>query len=121
MYINAIGHYIPSTRVSNEYFKNINGLEADWIVQRTGIETRSRCSEEENVDTMAFEAVENALPRLPYSIKEVGLIVAAHYCAFDTVGTAAHRIQRKYEIERAKVLYASSACSSFVNGLEIIE
>ena len=121
MYINAIGHYIPTQRVTNEFFKNVNGLDADWIVQRTGIETRSRCSEEENVDTMAFEAVENALPRLPYTIGEVDLIVAAHYCAFDTVGTAAHRVQRKYDIKGAKVLYASSACSSFVNGLEIIE
>ena len=121
MYINAIGHYIPSDRVSNEYFKDLNGLDADWIVQRTGIESRSRCSEGENVDTMAYEAVENALPRLPYSIQDVDLIVAAHYCAFDTVGTAAHRVQRKYGIEGAKAVYASSACSSFVNGLEIIE
>ena len=121
MYINAIGHYIPSKRISNEYFKDLNGLDADWIVQRTGIESRSRCSENENVDTMAFEAVENALPRLPYPIKDVDLIVAAHYCAFDTVGTAAHRVQRRYGIEGAKAVYASSACSSFVNGLEIIE
>lgn len=121
MYINAIGHYIPSDRVSNEYFKDLNGLDADWIVQRTGIESRSRCSEGENVDTMAYEAVENALPRLPYPIQDVDLIVAAHYCAFDTVGTAAHRVQRKYGIEGAKAVYASSACSSFVNGLEIIE
>lgn len=121
MYINAIGHYIPSNRVSNEYFKELNGLDADWIVQRTGIESRSRCAEGENVDTMAFEAVDNAIPRLPYSIKDVDLIVAAHYCAFDTVGTAAHRVQRKYGIEDAKAVYASSACSSFVNGLEIIE
>ena len=121
MYINAIGHYIPSKRISNEYFKELNGLDADWIIQRTGIESRSRCSEDENVDTMAFEAVENALPRLPYPIKDVDLIVAAHYCAFDTVGTAAHRVQRKYGIEGAKAVYASSACSSFVNGLEIIE
>lgn len=121
MYINAIGHYIPSNRVSNDYFKELNGLDADWIVQRTGIESRSRCEEGENVDTMAFEAVENALPRLPYSIKDVDLIVAAHYCAFDTVGTAAHRVQRRYGIEGAKAVYASSACSSFVNGLEIIE
>ena len=29
MYINAIGHYIPSDRVSNEYFKDLNGLDAD--------------------------------------------------------------------------------------------
>lgn len=121
MYINAIGHYIPSNRVSNEYFKELNGLDADWIVQRTGIESRSRCAEGENVDTMAFEAVDNAIPRLPYSIKDVDLIVAAHYCAFDTVGTTAHRVQRKYGIEDAKAVYASSACSSFVNGLEIIE
>lgn len=121
MYINAIGHYIPSNRITNEYFKDLNGLDADWIVQRTGIESRSRCSDDENVDTMAFEAVENALPRLPYPIKDVDLIVAAHYCAYDTVGTAAHRVQRKYGIEGAKAVYASSACSSFVNGLEIIE
>lgn len=121
MYINSIGHYIPSSRISNEYFKDLNGLDADWIVQRTGIESRSRCNEDENVDTMAYEAVENALPRLPYSIKDVDLIVAAHYCAFDTVGTVAHRVQRKYGIEGAKAVYASSACSSFVNGLEFIE
>lgn len=121
MYINAIGHYVPTNRVSNEYFKDLNGLDADWILQRTGIETRSRCSEDETVDTMAFEAVENALPRLPYPIQDVDLIVAAHYCAYDTVGTAAHRVQRKFKIEGAKVVFASSACSSFVNGLEIIE
>ena len=121
MYINAIGHYIPSNRISNEYFKDLNGLDADWIVQRTGIESRSRCSDDENVDTMAYEAVENALPRLPYPIKDVDLIVAAHYCAYDTVGTAAHRVQRKFGIADAKAVYASSACSSFVNGLEIIE
>ncbi|MDE5871102.1 MAG: ketoacyl-ACP synthase III [Muribaculaceae bacterium] len=121
MYINAIGHYIPSKRISNDYFKDLNGLDADWIVQRTGIETRSRCSEDENVDTMAYEAVENAIPRLPYPIKDIDLIVAAHYCAFDTVGTVAHRVQRKFGIEGAKAVYASSACSSFVNGLEIVE
>lgn len=121
MYINAIGHYIPSKRITNEYYKELNGLDADWIMQRTGIETRSRCGEDENVDTMAIEAVESALPNLPYPIKDVDLIVSAHYCAYDTVGTVAHKVQRKYDISGAKALYASSACSSFVNGLEIVE
>lgn len=121
MYINAIGHYIPSQRIDNAHFKELNGLDSDWIVQRTGIRTRSRCPEGEGIDSMAVDAVEAALPRLPYSIKEVGLIVAAHYCAYDTVGTVAHKLQRHYDIEGAKALYASSACSSFVNGLEIVE
>lgn len=121
MYINAIGHYIPSTRIGNEHFKNLNGLESDWILQRTGIRTRSRCAEGEGIDSMAVDAVEDALPRLPYPVQDVDLIVAAHYCAYDTVGTVAHKIQRRYDIKGAKALYASSACSSFVNGMEIVE
>lgn len=121
MYINAMGYYVPERRINNEYFKDINGLTADWIVQRTGIETRSRVSENENVNTMAFAAIDNALPELPYDIKSVDLIVAASYCAYDTVATPAHEAQRKYNINGAKAVYASAACSSFINGLEIIE
>ncbi len=121
MYINAIGHYIPSGRVPNEYFLNVNGLTSDWIMQRTGIKTRSKAADEENVDTMALEAVDNALPSLPYDIKEVNLIVAAAYSVFDTVGTTAHVVQRQYGISHAKAVYASAACSSFINGLEIVE
>lgn len=121
MYINAIGHYIPGKRISNAYFKELNGLDPEWIVQRTGIESRSRCEEGETVDTMAFQAVDDAIQRLPYSIKDVDLIVAAHYCAYDTVATVAHRVQCRYEIAGAKALYVSSACSSFVNGLEVVE
>lgn len=121
MYINAIGQYIPANRISNAYFKELNGLDPEWIVQRTGIETRSRCAEGETVDTMAFQAVDDAIERLPYSVKDVDLIVAAHYCAYDTVATVAHMVQRHYEVAGAKALYVSSACSSFVNGLEVAE
>ena len=121
MYINSMGYYIPETRVPNEYFEKINGLTPDWIVQRTGILTRSKAGENENVDTMGYEAVEDALKNLPYDIKDVDLIVAAHYCAYDTVATLGHRVQRLHDIKGAKVVYVSSACSSFINGMEIVE
>lgn len=116
-----MGFYIPQTRISNDYFSNINGLTDDWIKQRTGIETRSRCAEDENVNTMGLKAVADAIAKLPYDVKDIDLIVAAHYCAYDTVGTLGHEVQRTHEIAGAKVVYASSACSSFINGLEIIE
>lgn len=121
MFINAIGYYIPEARIDNSHFLQINGLTPEWIEQRTGIRTRSRVKEGENVDTMAIDAVEAALPKLPYDIKDVDLIVAAAYSVYDTVVTTAHVIQRNYEIEGAKAVYASSACSSFINGMEIIE
>lgn len=121
MYINSIGYYIPAERIDNEYFLSVNGLTSEWIEQRTGIKSRSKAGADENVDTMGLAAIEAALATLPYDVKDVDLIVAAHYCAYDTVATVAHKAQRRYEIAGAKALYVSSACSSFINGLEVIE
>lgn len=121
MYINATGFYVPSKRVGNDYYESINGLTDDWIVKRTGIHTRSKAEEGEGQNSMAIAAIENALPSLPYDIKDVDLIVAAAYTAYDTVATVAHEVQRHFDIDNAKALYLSSACSSFVNGLEVIE
>ncbi len=122
MYLNSIGHYVPSARVDNAYFLNVNGLTDEWIVKRTGIHTRCKAGEGEDQNSMALAAVEDALSRLTdYNIKDVDLIVAASYSAYDTVATVAHETQRHYDIDGAKALYLSSACSSWVNGLEVIE
>ena len=121
MYINATGFYLPEQRIPNSFYTERAGLTDDWIVQRTGIKTRARAQANENINTMGLEAVRNALPWLPYDIKDVDLIVAATYSPYDTVGTAAHVVQHAYGIENAKAFTISSACSSFVNALEIIE
>ncbi|MBD5312238.1 MAG: ketoacyl-ACP synthase III [Muribaculaceae bacterium] len=121
MYINSMGHYVPAERIDNAYFEKLNGLTPDWIVQRTGIQTRSRAGEGENADTMGLAAIDEALKTLPYDIKEVDLIVAASYSVYDTVATLAHVAQRHYGIEDTKAFYMSAACSSFINALEVIE
>lgn len=121
MYINAMGHYVPSQRIDNDHFLNVNGLTSDWIIQRTGIKTRSRCEEGENQYTMGLAAIEDALARLPYQIKDVDLIVGAAYAAYDTVATVGHIAQREYDINHAKVVYITSACSSFINAMEVVE
>lgn len=116
-----MGHYVPSARIDNDYFEKVNGLTSDWIVQRTGIYSRSKAGEGENTDSMAIAAIDDAITRLPYDVKDVDLIVAAFYAAYDTVATPAHVAQQHYQIHGAKAVYASAACSSFINGLEIIE
>ena len=121
MYINATGFYIPEERIPNDYYTNKNGLTDEWIVQRTGIKTRSRASADENLNTMSIAAVMNALSALPYDIKDVDIIISATYSPYDMVGTAAHVIQQKFGIEEVKAFTMSSACSSFVNAMEVIE
>lgn len=121
MYINATGYYVPATRVPNEHVLELNGLTSEWITQRTGIRSRSKVGEGEGHNSMGLNAIKDALKTLPYDIKDVDLIVSAAYSPYDTVATLAHIAQREFNIENAKAVYASSACSSFVNGLEIIE
>jgi 3-oxoacyl-[acyl-carrier-protein] synthase-3 len=122
MFINATGYYIPEERVDNAHFLELNGLTSEWIEQRTGIRTRSKAAPEENINTMSLEAVRNALPSLRgYGIADVDLIISASYSPYDTVGTAAHLVQHTFNIASAKAFYLSSACSSFLNALEIVE
>ncbi len=121
MYINATGYYVPEERVDNQHFLTLNGLTSEWIEQRTGIKTRSKAKPEENVNTMSMEAIRNTLPNLPYDVTEVDLVVAASYSPYDTVVSAAHLAQFEFQIKNAKALYLSSACSSFLNAMEVVE
>lgn len=121
LYINKISHYIPEGIVPNAYFKEVNGLEDEWIYSRTGIRTRSKAGEEENTNTMAVKAVDNGVAGVPYAMDEIDLIVAATYSPYDTVATIAHTVQHRYGMEKAKCISVSSACSSFINAMEVVE
>jgi len=121
MYINAASHYLPETLIPNEYYTRLAGLTDEWIFKRSGIRKRTRAGEKENTNTMSIEAVRRAAERLPYSLKDVDLIVGATYTPYDTVGTLAHAVQSHFGIAGARVVSVSSACSSFLNGIEIVE
>ena len=121
MFIDSIGHYLPSQLVPNEYFLNVNGLSDEWIYSRTGIKTRTKATEQETTNSMGVEAVRKAAKELPYELNQVDLVIGASYTPYDTVGTLAHSVQREFYLENAKAIYVSSACSSVINALEIVE
>lgn len=121
MYINALGHYLPEQLVPNSYFLNVNGLTEEWIFTRTGIKTRTKAAPGENTNTMSIEAVKAAMKNLPYDISEVDLIIGASYSPYDTVATMAHVVQNTFNINNAQAIYVSSACSSFINAVEIAQ
>lgn len=121
MYINAVGHYLPQQVVDNAYFKELTGFSPDWLLDRTGIEERRRASPGENTNTMGVESVRAAASKLPYAVTEVDLVIGATYTPYDTVVTLAHFVQHAFNIENAQVVTVASACSSFLNALEIVQ
>ena len=121
MYINAVCHYLPEIIISNNHYTNLNGLTDEWIYKRSGIKRRTKAGLDENTNTMSIEAMKAAINRLPYSLSDVDLIVGATYTPYDTIGTLAHAVQGYFNINRAKAITITSACSSFLNAVEIVE
>lgn len=121
MYINNISAYIPEEVVTNEYFADINGLSDDWIIERTGIRERRKAGPGENSSSMGIAAVRAGMEGLSYETQEINLIVGATYTPHDTIATLGHAVQHSLNIHDIPVVTISSACSSLVNALEIVE
>lgn len=121
MYIIGMGGYIPPKTIDNSYFSEITGLSEDWFLSRTGIKTRRKAEKAENTNTLAIKAIENLINENELDISDIDLIVGATYTPYDSIHTLAHAAQSYLKISDIPVLSISTACSSFVNALEIVE
>lgn len=121
MFINAIAHYYPEQIITNAHFQNINGLTEEWMESRTGIKERRKAGPDENTQTMANDAVRLAMQKISFPIEELGLIVAGTYSPHDTVATLGHAVQHELPVGEVPVVTISSACSSLLNAIEIVQ
>jgi 3-oxoacyl-[acyl-carrier-protein] synthase-3 len=122
VYLHHVAAYLPAAVVTNEHFTRLNGLASDWIIERTGIRERRKAAPGENANTMAIAATQALLAELPdFEPGSIDLIVAGTYTPHDTIYTAAHAVQRALNINEIPVVSISSACSSLLNAIEIVE
>jgi 3-oxoacyl-[acyl-carrier-protein] synthase-3 len=120
MFILGSGEYVPTRVVDNPYFARLTGRPVEWFTQRTGIIERRRAGSDENVNTMATAAVDS-LMKNELSLEGVDLIIAVSYTPLDTIATIAHVLQRQFELRGARALYLSTACSSFMDALDVAQ
>lgn len=119
MYIHAVSHYLPELVVDNEHFTQLNGLSSEWITERTGICQRRKAGPGENANTMSVDVVRLLAEKTDLS--GVDLIIGATYTPHDTIVTLAHAVQHFLNIADIPVVSISSACSSLLNAIEIVE
>lgn len=119
LYIAATCDYVPEGRVDNWHFARLTGREPDWFERRTGVLSRSRARAGENTNTMALEAVARLAGAYPRALEGIDLILGASYTPWDTIGTLAHAVQRRFALRGARAMLLSSACSSFIDALEV--
>ena len=119
MYIHAVSHYLPTEVVGNDHFTQLNGLSSDWIVERTGIVERRKAAPGENTNTMTVEVVKRLMEKTDLST--VDLIVGGTYTPYDTIVSLAHEAQHFLGIADIPVVSISTACSSLLNAIEVVE
>ncbi len=121
MFINRIFYYLPEIELDNRYFSEKTGLSESEVFKKAGMKTRVRARANENTNSMSLQAVAAGEGQYPFDLQSIDLIIGATYTAFDTIGTLAHEVQRAFNIAGARALIVSSACSSFVNAMEIVQ
>lgn len=116
--IKGLGSYVPDFSVSNDDLSKIVDTDNEWIVERTGINTR-RISKNEDTSDIAYKASLNALKDADLKGEDLDLIIVATISPDKFVPSVACILQDKLNAEKAACFDISVACSGFVYGIEI--
>ena len=115
----GIGKSIPKQKITNQYFVDL-GLDTSdqWIKDRTGIQERYFCKENEGSSDLAYQACINAINNASIEAKEIEPIIVAttpDYLAFPSTAC----LLQKIKLKNIMAFDLSAACSGFSYALNV--
>ncbi len=113
----ALGHYAPERRVTNAEIESRLGLEAGWILRRTGIEERRFAAQGEALSDMAVAAGEMALASVGFDRGRIGLLVLATSTPDHTLPPSAPLVAHRLGLHGAGAIDMAGACAGFLYAL----
>jgi len=109
------GSYVPDNIVRNEDLAEL-GFDADWIIQRTGIEQRRHARPEMATSDVAFEAAQKCLEDADVSPDQLDMILLATMTPDHFAPSTACLVQDKLGAT-APAMDLNAACSGFIYAL----
>ncbi|HEY9179460.1 MAG TPA: ketoacyl-ACP synthase III [Candidatus Baltobacteraceae bacterium] len=119
--IAASGMYVPQRVVTNEDLARIVETSDEWIVQRTGINTRRRVAENEFASDLAVEAVQDLLRSQPdVDVRDIEYVLVSSTTPDYVYPSIAALVQDRLGIPTsAGALDVSAACAGFCSILNL--
>lgn len=117
----STGAYLPKTSLSNAELSKTVDTSHEWIVDRTGIESRYIANTEETTTMMGVWAAKQALETAGVSPEEVDMIVVATCTPDKFFPSTACLIQQELGIPNCPAFDISAACSGFMYGLSVVD
>ena len=118
-YIKDIACYVPEKILDNKYFESILDTNNEWIVTRTGIETRRMAREDETIFEMGLNAVKN-LQNKGVDLSVVDTIIAPTVTKDYIFPSMAGQIQKALGLKHCFALDFSAACSGYVYAMNTV-
>lgn len=119
----ASGCYAPENVIANEALAEL-GYDADWIIQRTGIQSRCRASDDQACSDVAYEAARRCLENGNIDASDIDLILLATITPDQPTPSTACHVQRMLG-SNAPAMDLGAACSGFmyalVTGMQFIK
>ncbi len=113
--IAAIGAYVPENVVTNEDLASL-GCDSEWIVQRTGIQSRRHASKEQATSDLAYNAATDCLQRAGVGAEEIDLIMVATMTPDHYTPSSSCLVQARLGASCA-AMDVNAACSGFLYSL----
>ena len=112
----ASGSYVPEEVVTNEDLQQL-GYDSDWIIQRTGINTRHRTPAHLATSDLAYEASQRYLDAAGESADDIDMIVMATMTPDHPAPSTACFLQERLGATQAGAMDLNAACAGFMYAL----
>ena len=115
------GHYLPERILTNSDIEKIVDTTDDWIIERTGIQSRHIAAESETTSMLATRAAERAIENAGCLATDIDLIVLATATPDYTFPSTATQVQAALGIHGGAAFDVQAVCSGFVYALTVAD
>ncbi|MEO6760276.1 MAG: ketoacyl-ACP synthase III, partial [Saprospiraceae bacterium] len=116
-HLSAIGMAVPAKVINNEFFETLIETTDEWIVSRTGIQTRYHTEVDEFTSSLCIRAVEDLAAHYAGTLDDVDMIIVSTVTPDQPMPSMACRVQFLLKMPLAGAFDLSAACAGFSYGV----
>lgn len=117
----ATGSYLPSNCLTNYELEEKIDTTHEWIVVRTGIESRYIADEDESTCDLAEHAARAALENSDSEVSDIDLVIVATTTADQVFPSSACLLQERLGIRGFPAFDVQAVCAGFMYALDIAD
>ena len=117
----STGSYLPEKILTNKELEKMVDTSHEWIIERTGIESRHIANENESSVDMAYSASLNAIKNANIDSNVIDMIIVATTTPERKFPSTAVLLQNKLKNNKAFAFDLNAACTGFIYALDVAD